>query len=104
MAASIQSATNRFRLNEVKLRILEEHIKEQTKTREAARWSRDLHRKDAFAARARVSDEHKGDEDCLAEIGHQQRREKITALFRREEAEYERELESFGLALKRDRP
>jgi hypothetical protein len=92
-----------IRIAEMKLRVLEDHIKEQTKSKHAAQWSRDLKQKDCLATKMRSLDILKQDKYDANMIGSDTRREKITALYREEAVLFESELEAIGLAFRHER-
>lgn len=94
--------TTKLREAEVKLRQMQEHIKEQTKTKLSAQWSKDLRSKDEHAMVRREREELLVDRELSIDIGKAHRKEKIVALFREEELQQAEELAGMGLAFKSD--
>lgn len=92
--------TSKIRQAELKLRLMEDHIKEQNKQTLSAQWATDLRSKDELASKKRIQEDFKAERTSTIEIGKLVRQQKIAALLKAEEAQYSKELEALGFCIK----
>mmetsp|Transcript_24572 Transcript_24572/g.24812 ORF Transcript_24572/g.24812 Transcript_24572/m.24812 type:complete len:102 (+) Transcript_24572:215-520(+) len=88
---------------EMKLSNYVRSVREYESSVSKAQWEESLTIKDRINSRSRFASSLKDESQFYNEMLRKERREKIAALYRQDEMKYQQELESMGLAYRKDR-